>query len=113
VRFMMDAGHQQRQDGPGGHEGSAVCHGTGEYRPAPTDYDAELRLYNEVLRRACGVQHRYHVQEFGCGSGQTTREAARIAQAGSALGVDISGAAVERARGLARAQGAPVGATRI
>jgi SAM-dependent methyltransferase len=69
------------------------------------DYDAELRLHNEVLRRACGVQPREHVLDIGCGSGQTTCEAARLARAGSALGVDISASAIERARELARAQG--------
>jgi ubiquinone/menaquinone biosynthesis C-methylase UbiE len=45
------------------------------------------------------------VLDVGCGSGQTTREVARMARAGSALGVDISGAAIARARELAEAQG--------
>ena len=70
-----------------------------------TSYDAELQRHNEVLRQACGVQFRDHVLDIGCGSGQTTREAARGARAGSALGVDISAAAVERAREAARAEG--------
>jgi SAM-dependent methyltransferase len=43
--------------------------------------------------------------DIGCGGGQTTREAARLARPGSALGVDVSAPAVERARELARAQG--------
>ena len=68
-------------------------------------YDAELRRHNEVLRRAVGVQPRDHVLDIGCGTGQTTRQAARTAQAGSALGVDISAPAIERARELARAEG--------
>jgi SAM-dependent methyltransferase len=72
--------------------------------PSPVDYDAELRLHDELLRRACGVQPREQVLDIGCGSGQTTCEAARAAWAGSALGVDISASAVERARELARAQ---------
>ena len=70
-----------------------------------TSYDAELQRHNEVLRQACGVQFRDHVLDIGCGSGQTTREAARAARAGSALGVDVSAAAVERAREAARAEG--------
>ncbi len=77
---------------------------TGGYR-VTTNYDAELRRYNEVLRRACGVQPQEHVLDIGCGSGQTTRQAARAASAGSALGVDISPPAIERARELARAEG--------
>jgi SAM-dependent methyltransferase len=67
-------------------------------------YDAELRRHNEVLRRAAGVQLRDHVLDIGCGTGQTTREAARTAGAGSALGVDVSAPAIERARELARAE---------
>jgi SAM-dependent methyltransferase len=74
-------------------------------RPGPVDYDAELRLHDEVLRRACGVQPHEQVLDIGCGLGQTTCEAARLARAGSALGVDISESAIERARELARAQG--------
>jgi ubiquinone/menaquinone biosynthesis C-methylase UbiE len=57
------------------------------------------------LRRACGVQLRDHVLDIGCGTGQTTRQAARTARGGSALGVDISAPAIERARELARAEG--------
>ena len=68
-------------------------------------YDAELRRHNEVLRRAAGVQPHDHVVDVGCGTGQTTRQAARAAPAGSALGVDISAPAIGRARELARAEG--------
>ena len=68
-------------------------------------YDAELRRHNEVLRRACGVRLRDQVLDIGCGTGQTTRQAARAARAGGALGVDASAPAVERARELARAEG--------
>jgi ubiquinone/menaquinone biosynthesis C-methylase UbiE len=57
-----------------------------------------------VLRQACGVQSHDHVLDIGCGAGQTTREAARAAPAGSALGVDVSASAVERARELAYAE---------
>jgi len=67
-------------------------------------YDAELRRHNEVLRRACGIQFRDRVLDIGCGTGQTTRQAARTAQAGGALGVDVSAPAIERARELARAE---------
>jgi ubiquinone/menaquinone biosynthesis C-methylase UbiE len=68
-------------------------------------YDAELRRHNEMLRRAVGVQRHDQVLDIGCGTGQTTRQAAHTARAGSALGVDISAAAIERARVLARAEG--------
>jgi SAM-dependent methyltransferase len=73
-------------------------------RPGPVGYDAELRRHDEVLRRACGVQSYERVLDIGCGLGQTTCEAARLAWAGSVLGVDISESAIERARELARSQ---------
>jgi SAM-dependent methyltransferase len=82
---MMDADHQQ-------HSGAS-------------GYDAELRRHNEVLRGACGIQFRDHVLDIGCGTGQTTRQAARKARAGTALGVDVSAPAIERARQLAWAEG--------
>jgi SAM-dependent methyltransferase len=86
-------------------EGTAVRHAASEHAPGPSGYDAELRRHNEVLRRAVGVQPHHRVLDIGCGTGQTTRQAARTAQAGSALGVDISAPTIERARELARAEG--------
>ncbi len=68
-------------------------------------YDAELRRHNEVLRRSADVRLHDHVLDIGCGTGLTTRQAARTARHGSALGVDVSASAVERARELARADG--------
>ncbi|MGN6791922.1 MAG: class I SAM-dependent methyltransferase [Streptosporangiaceae bacterium] len=58
-----------------------------------------------MLRRAIDVQLTNDVLDIGCGTGQTTRDAARTAREGSALGVDISAPAVQRARALARAEG--------
>jgi SAM-dependent methyltransferase len=71
----------------------------------PVDYDAELTRYGAVLRRAWAVRPHDRVLDIGCGAGQTTREAARLARAGSALGVDSSAPAIERARRLAQAEG--------
>jgi tRNA G46 methylase TrmB len=71
----------------------------------PVDYDAELTRYSAVLRRAWAVQPHDRVLDVGCGTGQTTREAARMAPAGSALGVDLSAPAIERARTLAQTEG--------
>ena len=76
-----------------------------EHAPGRIGYDAELRRHHEVLRLAAGVQLHDHVLDIGCGTGQTTREAARTAQGGSALGLDVSASAIQHARELARAEG--------
>jgi len=69
------------------------------------DYDAELRFHNEALRRAAAIGHDEHVLDVGCGAGQTTREAARVAAAGSAWGIDTSAEMIARAQELAAAEG--------
>lgn len=68
-------------------------------------YDAELHRYNVLFRAAAAVRGDDHVLDVGCGTGQTTREAARAAFNGSAVGVDISAAMLERARRLSDAEG--------
>jgi SAM-dependent methyltransferase len=68
----------------------------------PVDYDAELHRYGAVLRRAWAVQSDDRVLDLGCGAGQTTRQAAGMAPAGSALGVDVSAPAIARAREITR-----------
>jgi ubiquinone/menaquinone biosynthesis C-methylase UbiE len=68
-------------------------------------YDEELRAHNARLRDAAGVRSGERVLDIGCGAGQTTREAARAAAPAPVLGVDVSPAALERARELAAAEG--------
>jgi ubiquinone/menaquinone biosynthesis C-methylase UbiE len=69
------------------------------------DYDAELRLYDAVFRGAWRVGSEEDVVDIGCGTGRTTRQAARLAVGGSVLGVDLSAPAIERARQLAQEEG--------
>ncbi|MBQ1021823.1 class I SAM-dependent methyltransferase [Micromonospora sp. D93] len=69
------------------------------------DYDAELRLHNELFRAAAHVGPRDRVLDIGCGTGQSTREAARAAAAGSAVGVDLAAPMLERARQLSDDEG--------
>ena len=65
------------------------------------DYDAELRIHNARLRRVYDIGLDDSVVDIGCGTGQTTRDAARAAVVGRVLGVDTSASAIERARELA------------
>jgi SAM-dependent methyltransferase len=105
---VADADHQQHPGDPDRLDGAAVPNGAaGKDRTSATDYDAELQLHNDVLRRACRIHHHEHVLDIRCGTGQTTRDAGRMAPAGSALGVDTSALAIERARELARAERLP------
>lgn len=68
-------------------------------------FDAEARPHNERLRAAAGIAPRDHVLDVGCGTGQTTRDAARAAAEGSALGIDLSAQMLEHARRISREEG--------
>src|SRR5918994_6503479 len=68
-------------------------------------FDADPSRYNARLRAAADVRTGDRVLDIGCGTGQTTREAGRSARTGSALGVDLSGPMVGRARRLSEEEG--------
>lgn len=65
---------------------------------------AELRCHNERLRAAYEIRSTDRVLDIGCGTGQTTRDAARLAPDGDAFGVDVDAGMVTRARELAAAE---------
>jgi SAM-dependent methyltransferase len=67
-------------------------------------YDGELRAHHEHLRAAYGIGAGDEVVDIGCGTGLTTREAARAAAPGRVLGVDVSERMLERARQLTAAE---------
>jgi SAM-dependent methyltransferase len=67
-------------------------------------YDAELRAHHEHLRAAYGIAQGDDVVDIGCGTGLTTREAARGAAPGRVVGVDVSERMLERARQLTAAE---------
>ena len=71
------------------------------------DYDAELTRYNVRLREAAAVRTDDRVLDIGCGTGLTTREAARSATSGGALGVDLSPQMLDRARELSEEEAIP------
>ena len=68
-------------------------------------FDAEARPHNERFRAAAGVSARDRVLDVGCGTGQTTRDAARAAVDGNALGVDLSAQMLDHARRRSREEG--------
>jgi SAM-dependent methyltransferase len=73
--------------------------------PAGLDfYDFELRAHHEHLCAAYGISSGDEVVDIGCGTGLTTREAARAAAPGRVVGVDVSERMLDRARQLAAAE---------
>jgi SAM-dependent methyltransferase len=67
-------------------------------------YDVELRAHHEHLRAAYGISPGDEVLDVGCGTGLTTREAARAAAPGRVVGVDVSERMLERAREVTAAE---------
>jgi SAM-dependent methyltransferase len=61
-------------------------------------FEASGAPFRAALLAAAVINVDARVLDIGCGAGPTTRDAARIAQQGSALGVDIAAPLVERAR---------------
>jgi SAM-dependent methyltransferase len=68
-------------------------------------YDRGVAAHHAVLLDAAGIEPGDHVVDIGCGNGQVTRDAARAAHGGDALGLDLSLAMLERARALAASEG--------
>ena len=64
-----------------------------------------MSCYHARLLEAVDIDPDARVLDIGCGTGQTTRAAARAASGGDALGVDISAPMLERARRLTNLEG--------
>ncbi|MFG2291815.1 class I SAM-dependent methyltransferase [Streptomyces sp. NPDC048603] len=61
-------------------------------------WDAVNDGFNQPLLDAAAVTDTDHVLDIGCGAGRTTRLAAGRARGGRALGLDLSGPMLEKAR---------------
>jgi SAM-dependent methyltransferase len=68
-------------------------------------FDQAVAAYHDRFLAAAGIGRADRVLDIGCGTGQTTRDAARAAADGLALGVDLSGQMIALARRLAAGQG--------
>lgn len=61
-------------------------------------FDGSVAPYHERLLATAAISPRKRVLDIGCGTGQTTRDAARAASTGSALGIDLSSRMLTYAR---------------
>lgn len=74
----------------------------GSYWAANADrYDRSVQVHHQRLLAAARIGKTDRVLDIGCGTGQLSRDAARIASSGSTLGVDLSSAMLEVARARA------------
>src|SRR5438034_9377491 len=74
----------------------------GEYWATHADhFDRSVAAYHRPFMAAATIERHDNVLNIGCGTGQTTRDAARAATAGSARGVDLSSKMIDLARQLA------------
>ena len=76
--------------------------GEGDYWAANANqYDASVDGYHHALLDLAAIAPDDAVLDIGCGTGQTTRDAARLASSGTALGIDLSSRMLEVARARA------------
>jgi SAM-dependent methyltransferase len=68
-------------------------------------FDRSVAAYHVPFLDTAAIRVGEHVLDVGCGTGKTTRDAARLAASGDALGVDLSAEMIALARGLAAASG--------
>lgn len=85
---------------PGNAEAAKAWDGDeGAYWARHADrFDASVAGYHQAFLDAAGLGAGDDVLDIGCGTGQTTRDAARAVGAGTALGIDLSSAMLAVAR---------------
>ncbi|MER6671728.1 methyltransferase domain-containing protein [Streptomyces sp. NPDC000983] len=71
----------------------------------PERYNGMMEAFNPRLFAAAGIAAGDRVLDVGCGTGRTTRLAARRAYDGEVVGIDLSAPMLERARRDAAADG--------
>lgn len=76
-----------------------------QWAARPEFYDSSIRRHHARLLAAARIGSDDHVLDIGCGNGLTTRDAARAATAGLAVGVDLSSQMIERAWAFAADEG--------
>ena len=95
-----------RVDPSNAEQAKAWDGGEGAYWAAHADhFDRTVAGYHLPFLEAAAIGSGEWVLDVGCGTGETTRDAARRAPVGGALGVDLSAEMIALARRLATAEG--------
>lgn len=96
--MKVDPANAEQLDAWNGEEGA--------YWAAHADYfDRAIASHDAPFQAAAAIQAFDRVLDVGCGTGQNTRDAARMARDGWALGVDLSAPMLDHARTAAEVAG--------
>lgn len=95
---MIAAGNEQQQRAWNGDDGIFWAENADRFENNIADFQA-------ALLAAADVRHTDHVLDVGCGTGGSSRDAARLSPSGRVLGVDLSRPMIRRAEELAAAAG--------
>lgn len=68
-------------------------------------YDRSISAYREPMLAAASIADGERVLDFGCGNGQSSRDAAQATPTGWVVGADLSAAMLDQARRQAEAEG--------
>jgi len=97
-----------RVDPSNAEQAKAWDGGEGAYWAAHAGhFDRTVAAYHLPFLDAAAIGTGEQVLDIGCGTGQTTRDAARRAAPGGALGIDLSAEMIDVARRMATAEGLP------
>ena len=96
--FHVDPSNQEQSRAWDGDEGA--------YWAAHAEhFDKSVADYHRRLIDSAAIEPDWQVLDVGCGTGQTTRDAARLAASGHALGLDLSSKMLDVARRLSEREG--------
>jgi SAM-dependent methyltransferase len=94
----MEIANAEQAEAWNGHEGD-------HWTEHADRYDRASRRHWQRFLDAGLISSSDAVLDVGCGTGKSTRDAARLARQGSVLGVDLSATMLERARQRSQAEG--------
>ena len=98
MEFLVGAGNEEQFSAWNGDEG--------QYWAEHSAYfDEAVRSHQRLLMEAAAIRPDDLVLDVGCGNGESTCEAARVAVNGAALGIDLSAQMVRTARARASREG--------